>query len=1055
MPVTNVGKISGPLLKANLTRNSDLTFDNTQVTATPTLFIGHTNNKIGIRTDSPTRELLVNGNTRVTGDVIATNSASFGNLTFDGPTNTLSASVGSISLNSGSSFTFNELRTDNLSFTNSTIRGYAGDNINIHPGPGTGIFNIPSDLKSYGNIHATGDISFDGSIFIGGDGAEDSLSFEGDITSNLMPDATSTYNLGETGKRWGQMHLQSMPGLQDVVIDNTISLAGVAVNLGIQNKWYVSTNGADNLAGNHPNFAFGTIKHALSYIQESSAGPHELHILPGTYIEEFPLEVPANVTVKGSGIRSVTIKPTQAGRFNDAFILNNASMVTDLSIQGFQYNSATDVGYGFRFAQNAGIITKSPYIQNISVITQGSNRTASDPKGFASGDAGKGALLDSNVLDTASPRTSMLFNGATFITPGVDAVTVKNGSKIEFIDCFTYFANRGLYMQHTLNQYTPTAGTYDPATGVMTLTIGNHSIRVGESITIADNSLTFTCAMDSHQTDHTYPRATDPYSGKKVSITGTTATSITCNVGISSNTTAHIFKSASANAVTEGTMNEARVIASATIYGNQGVVADGNGCLAYLISHNFAYVGTGKDVENDDYLINQENEVVTTNNAKVHFVSQDQDGDFRVGENFIVDLGKGTTSINVTDSDLGGSTLTVGTPGATTIIDATKIDVPNFRISGNAISTLENGLTINASGKTIIDGNATMMQNLNVTGNTTIGGSGINIGDAPGDTVDFAQEFQNDLIPAKDRKHNLGSASKNWKQANLNRAIFDGIEITNNVIRANDSNSSVDLRANGTGSVNLENLSFNTQIQSAGDVGFGVGGNSLQFTGLSNIEVPAGTTAQDPAQGNAIRYDTDRQNFEAFSTGKIPFGGIRDGDYDTYIDLSNNQFDFIAGGTSVGTIDGSGNFVANRLSSQNQFAIDNNQITTGTALNPEASLQANGNGKIFMDTSNFEVFGATFLNTVTNSDFVLTGTAPKANRYIHFDTNQAYRGHYGTETERDARTPRAGELFWNQTSSTLEVYTASGWKSATGLQEITVTEDFAQDLNVLYNLILN
>ena len=100
-----------------------------------------------------------------------------------------------------------------------------------------------------------------------------------------------------------------MPGLNDVTIDNTISLAGVAVNLGIQNKWYVSTNGADNLAGNHPNFAFGSIKHALSYIQESSGGPHQLHILPGTYIEDFPLEVPENVSIKGSGIRSCIIKP--------------------------------------------------------------------------------------------------------------------------------------------------------------------------------------------------------------------------------------------------------------------------------------------------------------------------------------------------------------------------------------------------------------------------------------------------------------------------------------------------------------------------------------------------------------------------------------------------------------------------------------------------------------------------------------------------------------------------------------------------------------------------
>ena len=60
MPVTNVGKISGQLLKANLTRTSDLLIDNTQTTSTPTLFIGHTNNRIGIKTDSPTRELLVN-----------------------------------------------------------------------------------------------------------------------------------------------------------------------------------------------------------------------------------------------------------------------------------------------------------------------------------------------------------------------------------------------------------------------------------------------------------------------------------------------------------------------------------------------------------------------------------------------------------------------------------------------------------------------------------------------------------------------------------------------------------------------------------------------------------------------------------------------------------------------------------------------------------------------------------------------------------------------------------------------------------------------------------
>ena len=1056
MPVTNVGKISGQLLKANLTRTSDLLFDNTQVTATPTLFIGHTNNRIGIKTDSPTRELLVNGDTKIAGDSINTNSMTVGNLTFNGVTSSVTASVGSINLNSSGSHVFNELRTDNLSFTNSGIRGLGDSDIKIYPGPGTGKFIIPTDLKSYGGIHATGDITFDGSVFLGGDSPDDSLVVGADINSDLIPDQTLTFDLGANGKRWGDVRVASMTGLTDVTVDNTISLAGVRVNLGIQNKWYVSTNGADNLAGNHPNFAFGTIKHALNYIQESSGGPHELHILPGTYIEQFPLEVPENVTVKGSGIRSCIVKPNVIDRFNDAFVMNNASMVADLTVTNFNYSSTQDRGYAFRFSTNAGIISKSPYVQNVTVLTQGETTSASDPRGFDSGDAGKGALLDANVLDTASPRASMLFNGVTFITPGVDAVTVKNGSRIEFIDCFTYFANRGLYMQHSLNQYTPTAGSYDPVTGVMSLTVGNHTMRVGESVTIANNSLTFTCAQDNHQTDHTYPRSTDPYSGKKVTITATTATSFTCNVGVSSNVTAHLFKSATSNAVTEGTMNEARVIASATIYGNQGVVADGNGCLAYLISHNFAYVGTGKNVENETDIINQDNEVITTNNAKVHFVSQDQDGDFRVGENFIVDLGKGTTSIDVTGLDLTGSTLTVGTPGSTTFISATGIDVPNFRIANNTISTLQNGLTIDSAGTTNINANAQMNQNVTVSGDATIAGSGINFGDAPGDTINFSMDFTDNLLPSSNTASNLGSANKQWRTANFELAQIDGIEIKDSTIQTTDTNAGIDLRGSGTGSVNLEELRFKTEITSTptNDVGFGVGVGSLSFTGLQDIQLPKGSTAQRPVAENSIRYNTDVNEFEVQSTGNIPLGGIRDGDLDTKVDLSNNEFTFFSQGNNMGTINGSGHLTVPKFSSQDKFTIDGNQITVSTP-GEEAALVASGGRKVFLDTSQFEMQGSELLVTGTNSDMVFTGTGTKQNRVIHFETTQAYKGHAGDEATRDAQTARQGELWWNTTNSTLEVYTGTQWKSATGLQEITVTEAFAQELNFLYNLILN
>lgn len=947
MAITNVGRISGPLLKANLTRTSDLAFE------TDLLFIGHTNGRIGVKSDAPTRDFQVNGNARYQGNLIATNSASFGNLEIDGLTSTVSTLTGPINMNAPVKFQMTELRTGNLAFTNSGIRAYNGGNIEIQPGPGTGKVIIPSDLNTTGSIHATGDISFDGNIFIGGDGPEDTLSFQGDIESDLIPDVTGTYNIGSNTQRWGDVHVRSMTGLNDIVIDNTISLAGVAVNLGIENKWYVSTNGADNLAGNHPNFAFGSIRHALQYIEESTAGPHELHILPGTYIEQFPLEVPANTTVKGSGIRSVTIKPTVPGRSNDAFLMNDASVVTDLSVVDFEYSSTHDRGYGFRFAPNAGIVTKSPYIQNVSVITKGSNRPADDPRGFDSGDAGRGALVDSDVLDSASPRASMLFNAVTFITPGADGITLKNQARAEIIDCFTYFSDT--------------------------------------SIKLLSGS-------------------------------------------------------------------EARIIASASVYGNKGITADGLNTKGYAISHNFAYVGTGKDVENDESLWNQNNETEETNSGRVYFVSQDQSGDFRVGDNFIVDLAKGTTSIAVNEGDLGGSTLTVGVQGKQTIIDATKIDVPNFRISDNKIQSLNNGLTVSAVTNTINLNSNVLMPNVDVTGNATIGGSGINFGNEAGDTVDFAMEFQQDLLPSQDTVGNIGSQTKNWKTTNSTRVTLDNIDIHNNTIQTTDTNSQLELRATGTGKVNLEDVGFKTTITSSqGDVAFSGGTTATIINSTSHLPLPSGTSAQNPNQGNAIRFDNTINEFELFSTGKIALNGIKDGDRDTYIDLSNNKFTFYADNNSIGEIDGAGNLIANRFSSQNQFAIDGNSITVGTASNAQAGLTANGTGKVLLDTANLSISGGVIENSVVDADITFTGLGVKQNRTVSFDSTNGYIGPFGTTVQRNAIVPRLGAIWWNSDNGLLEVYAGAvdGWVSSIGVQAITVTREIAEELNVTYNLILN
>ena len=55
--------------------------------------------------------------------------------------------------------------------------------------------------------------------------------------------------------------------------------------------------------------------------------------------------------------------------------------------------------------------------------------------------------------------------------------------------------------------HTATNAVYDPAEGKLTLTIADHGMRQDSMVKIADGSVTFTCAHDSHATNHAYPRA--------------------------------------------------------------------------------------------------------------------------------------------------------------------------------------------------------------------------------------------------------------------------------------------------------------------------------------------------------------------------------------------------------------------------------------------------------------------------------------------------------------------------------------------------------------------
>ena len=170
--------------------------------------------------------------------------------------------------------------------------------------------------------------------------------------------------------------------------------------------------------------------------------------------------------------------------------------------------------------------------------------------------------LDGDTTDHSYPRTTDPYSNKWLQIANVatNTFTVNIGISSDVTaHTFVSFAANGLRRQSgviTVNVgdspivgYDVTGATFTPASGVLVLTIGEHNLTVGTSIRLANNSLTFTCAQDSHGSNHTYPRANgqggasadDPAYNDAVNITAVTGNTITVNVGTSSNTTAHTF----------------------------------------------------------------------------------------------------------------------------------------------------------------------------------------------------------------------------------------------------------------------------------------------------------------------------------------------------------------------------------------------------------------------------------------------------------------------------------------------------------------------------------
>ena len=142
---------------------------------------------------------------------------------------------------------------------------------------------------------------------------------------------------------------------------------------------------------------------------------------------------------------------------------------------------------------------------------------------------------------------------------------------------------------------------------------------------------------------------------------------------------------------------ELRGISSANIYGTKGAIADGAGVKILLTAHNFAYVGSGADFTNDPSLAVPANEVTETNGGRIFYSATNQNGDFRVGDAFVVDQATGNVQFQSTSTSQEAANITLSDATGTTKIFPAFVETGNLRLGGNTISSTSGSVIVDAS----------------------------------------------------------------------------------------------------------------------------------------------------------------------------------------------------------------------------------------------------------------------------------------------------------------------------------------------------------------------
>ena len=182
------------------------------------------------------------------------------------------------------------------------------------------------------------------------------------------------------------------------------------------------------------------------------------------------------------------------------------------------------------------------------------------------------------------------------------------------------------------------------------------------------------------------------------------------------------------------------------------------------------------------------------------------------------------------------------------------------------------------------------------------------------------------------------------------------ILIDDNFITTTLSNSNLELRTSGTGSVIIDDLQLsNSNITtSTSDITITPGSGDVIVNGTGAVKLPVGNTAQrSTAVTGQIRFNSELSRFEGYDGANwIKLNGLQDIDGDTRATAelttgaNDNKIRFYIQDNVVADINANG-LNTSRVT-VDDIEIDGNKISTLTT-NTDLILQANGTGNVRLD----------------------------------------------------------------------------------------------------------